>query len=126
MAIISLGSEAQSSFSQTSSNPTGAILNTSVDTMNFTMSGTYYPVIGFQVTVTRLTGTMAGTAVLVGSIDGVNFVAAGADTLTMTNSTTNTKVWKLEEPIYKYYRIKVGGATTVTGTSSAKLFALKP
>lgn len=109
--------------SQTTSNPTGAILNTSVDTLSITLNG-YYKVIGIQPVVTKATGTMAGTAILYGSINGTNYVAVG-DTLTLTNVTTNTAVWSIESSPYKSFRILVGGATTVTGTASAKLIALK-
>lgn len=117
-AVVS-ATQAQSTFRQTTSNPTGAIINTASDTM-FIQVNKDYTSVGIQPVITKATGTMAGTAVLYGSLDGVNYVAAG-DTLTLTNSTVNSAVWSLTNPTYSYYRIIVGGATTVTGTASAIL-----
>lgn len=125
LVVLCYAAKAQTAFSQTATNPTGAILNTSVDTMVLVMSGGYNAAVGIQPVITRATGTMAGTAILYGSINGTNYVATG-DTLTLTNAATNTTIWTKSQPIYKYFRILVGGATTVTGTASAKALGIKP
>lgn len=117
LMVISFAGIAQS-FNQTASNSTGAILNASLDTMNFSTVQSYTSV-GIQPVITKATGTMAGTAVLYGSINGTNFVAAG-DTLTFTNVTTNTTVWTKTNPVFTYWRIITSGATTVTGTAAAR------
>lgn len=107
-------------FSQTASNPTGAITNTSVDTMTYTLSKNYR-LISIQPVVTKATGTMAGWAVLDYSVNGTNWVL-GTDTLSLTDVTTNTAVWD-KSTAARYFRIRVGGATTVTGTAAAKISA---
>ena len=111
------------SFSHTTSNPTGAINNASSDTMSYSTVKNY-SVVGIQPVITKATGTMAGTSVLYGSLDGINFIAVG-DTLTNTNVTTNSTVWSLSNPPYIYYRIITSGATTVTGTTVAKFIGKK-
>lgn len=109
---------AQASFSQTASNPTGAITNTSVDTMTFT---TLRPniLVSIQPVVTKATGTMAGWAVLDYSVNGSSWYV-GTDSLSLSNTTTNTIVWS-KQVAARYFRIRVGGATTVTGTCAAKI-----
>lgn len=125
MFAVAVSTQAQVSFSQTASNPTGAISNSSVDTMNFSFSNpVYYGVVGIQPVVTKSAGTMAGKAYLFGSVDGVNHVLIYS--LALTNNTINTTVWKQTAPVYKAYRITVGGATTVTATATAKILALQP
>ncbi len=124
LAMSVIGFSQTSAFSQTASNPTGAILNTSVDTMSLTTIRDYESA-GVQVVVTKATGTMAGTAILYGSLNGTNYVSTG-DTLTLANSTTNTTIWTKTAPVWKYYRILVGGATTVTGTCAATFVGRNP
>lgn len=113
-------SQAQASFTQTASNPTGAITNTSVDTMTYTLTRAY-TVVSIQPVVTKATGTMAGWAVLDYSINGSSWYV-GTDTLSLSNATTNTIVWN-KAIAARYLRIRVGGATTVTGTCTAKVEA---
>lgn len=117
--------KAQVSLVQTASNPNGAITNTSSDTMAYVFSAAkLYSVVAIQPVVTKASGTMAGTAYLYGSIDGVNYVLL--DSLTLTNVTTNTVVWKQTNSPYKSFRVVVGGATTVTATVSGKIAFLNP
>lgn len=122
--IFSLGmtSVAQSSFNQTASNPTGAITNASVDTMNARLSQSFN-VVTVQATVTRLSGTAAGAATLYYSVDGVSYVTTGTP-LTLTNVASQTVVWNTTSAA-RYWRVIVGGATTVTATASAKISASK-
>lgn len=117
-------SQAQSSysFSQTASNPTGAITNTSVDTMTYTLSRSY-PLISIQPVVTKASGTMAGWAVLDFSVDGTNWTV-GTDTVSLSNQTVNTGVIT-KQIAARYLRLRVGGATTVTGTITAKVSAVQ-
>lgn len=121
--MLSFVSEAQtnpSSFNQTASNPTGAILNTSIDTMTYTLRKSY-PLVSIQPVITRATGTMAGNAILYKSVNGTNWVATG-DTLTFTNAATNTTVWTKTDAS-RYWKVVQAGATTVTGTAACKISA---
>lgn len=80
-----------------------------------------------QAVITKISGTGAGTAVLQGSLDGTNWVTInyvtseiwGAnstgspnDTFTLTNVTSQTVAWFLEDNQYVYYRVYVAGSGT--------------
>jgi len=117
-AAFSTQAQSAYSFSQTASNPTGAITNTSVDTMTYTLSRSY-PLISIQPVVTKASGTMAGWAVLDYSVNGINWYV-GTDTVSLSNVTTNTGVIT-KQIAARYLRLRVGGATTVTGTCTAKV-----
>lgn len=105
------------SFNHTASNPNGAILNASSDTMSFSTAHAYTTV-AIQPVITKATGTMAGTSILQASLNGINYVPL--DTLTNANASVNTAIWTFDNPVYPYYRIITSGATTVTGTTAAK------
>jgi hypothetical protein len=128
IASTAFALQAQTNFSYTSTNPTGAVLNATIDTLNLTVSPNYYEVMTIQALVTKTSGTMAGTVRLYGS--NFNNVAgswqAVSDTLTLSNATTNVKTWTLAKPGYKYYQILQSGGTTVAGTIVAKAYAIKP
>jgi hypothetical protein len=109
---------AQTAFSYGVSTPAGAILNTSADTLTYSLAKSYRTV-SVQPVVTKATGTMAGTSVLYSSVNGTNYVSTG-DTLTCTNVTTNTTVWN-KTSAARFWRLIRNGATTVTGTSAAKI-----
>lgn len=119
LCLTITAASAQSAFKYTTSNPTGAFTNTAVDTMNYTCTASYN-LVTIQPVFTRATGTMAGTAILSYSVNGTNYV--NTDTLTMTNAATNTTVWNKASSA-RYWRIIRSGATTVTGTSAAKISA---
>lgn len=112
------------SFTYTATNSGGTFTNTAADTMYFSVPKDYL-YHGIQVVITRATGTMAGTAVLYGTIDGTNYVTTG-DTLTTTNAAKNSAIWTKTNPVYNKYRIIRSGATTVTGSSAAKFSGRKP
>lgn len=74
-----------------------------------------YSAIGIQPVITKISGTVGGTAILSRSLDGVNYV--NTDTLTLANVTTNTTVFaKVTSPAV-YYRVVVTG----TGTMAAQV-----
>lgn len=69
--------------------------------------------LAIQPIVKRLSGTAAGTVVLYGSIDGVNYVSTG-DTMTLTNQVTNTKLFNVGLPAYSYYKVIAISSGTVS------------
>lgn len=117
--IIALGfvTHAQSAFHQTASNPTGAVVNTAVDTLTYSLSASY-SLVSIQPVMTKVSGTVAGTSILQISVNGVNFV--NTDTLTNTNVTTNTVIWE-KRTTSKYFRILSTGSGTMSATVAAKL-----
>lgn len=96
---------------------TGTATLTNADTVDLTQTVKgVYGTISFQPVITKYSGTVAGTVLLQGSIDGNNFVDINTDVLTLSNQTTNTKVWTVEGSNYYYYRVRA----ISTGTLSAQ------
>jgi hypothetical protein len=121
---FALHSQAQTTtFSHTATNPTGAVVNTGIDTMTVAFPGNF-SAIGIQPVVSKVSGTVAGTSILYGSINGTTYVATG-DTLTNTNVTTNTKVIKLTFPVYRTYRLITAGSGTMSATTGATITGIK-
>lgn len=119
-AVLALSYSQQSnsqgvSFSQTVSNPTGTISNAGIDTMTYHLSKGYDRIL-FSMTYTRSANTAAGTVILeykLGTSD--NYVADAGDTLTVTNAASKTYYWNKANTA-RYWRMRIGGATTVTAT----------
>lgn len=112
---------AVSGIAQTLSTFTGTDTVTNTATVNLTLSvrGSYDNVV-FQVVNTKLSGTAAGTSILYGSVDGINYKAIGTDTLTNTNQTTNFHQWRISNPDFPYYKIATVGSGTMSVITSAK------
>jgi hypothetical protein len=108
----------QTVFSQTASNPSGTITNTGIDTLNLTLNKTY-PNTTVTFSLTRTSGTVAGTATLAGSQDGSAYHTIGS-AYTLVNGATDKTYWAFTSQ-WKYLRIIVGGGTTVVATAAAKL-----
>jgi hypothetical protein len=68
-------------------------------------------VITFQLSVSRVSGTAAGTAKLQGSINGTNFFDIGS-AYTITNVASQHNVWIVTQSPYTFYRINIVGAGT--------------
>lgn len=100
-------------------NGSDTITNTATVNLTLTVRGSYDSAV-FQVVNTKLSGTAAGTSILYGSVDGTNYKAIGADTLTNANQTTNTHIWELDNPKYPYYKIASVGSGTMSVITSAK------
>lgn len=75
---------------------------TNVDTsaINYNSIGSH--VKGFQATVTKVSGTVAGKVYLQGTIDGYAWVTI--DSLTLSNQATNTKIFPITATTYNSYR----------------------
>ncbi len=78
--------------------------------------------ISIQAVVTKISGTVAGTVFLQGSLDGTNYLNIGIDTLTNTDVTTNTKIWVIEGSPYSYYRLLLTGSGTMSATIKGSVF----
>lgn len=71
-----------------------------------------------QVTVTKVSGTVAGTMVLYGSLDGVLYDSIRTEetqtalaTASLANA-TGTYIWRLKKSPYLYYQVGTSGGTT--------------
>ena len=105
--------------------PTGATLDTIVDTGNVPLTfilRSAYDTGAFQVNVAKVSGTIAGTCICQHSVNGVTYHTMNAvgDTLTLSDAATNSKIWALTNPAYPYYKIVCTGSGTMKGVASAK------
>lgn len=76
-----------------------------------------------QIVLTKVTGTPAGFCIPQGSLDGTNYVNISTDTLTVTNTTTQTKAWQLGTAKYDHYRLWYHHTgTQVTGEKGYLLY----
>lgn len=77
----------------------------------------FYEVCSFQAVVTKGTGTPDGIAKLQSSNDGENFIDVNAaDTLSISDQTTNTKTFVITNNTSTYYRIIFIGRNTQEST----------
>ena len=95
------------------------LTNAATRDLTLKVPGAFNEVQTFQLNVVKISGTVAGTAFVQGSLDGVNyFTLPGTDTLTLTNG-NNAKAWVAGKSNYLFYRIRTVGV----GTQSAQLKA---
>jgi hypothetical protein len=92
------------------------LTDTEVDYVTITPT-IYYEQVSFQAKVTKISGTVAGYAYLQASNDNTNFSTI-SDSLTLTNVTTNTKIFVVSGNQFMYYRLKFEGS----GTMAAKIY----
>lgn len=81
----------------------------------------WYNTITFQHVVTKVSGTVAGTVTLQGSLDNENFVTVDSNYATVTsynptNVATQSKIFVITGAPYRYYRIQYDGAGTMVAT----------
>lgn len=108
------------------------VVNTASEVLTKQINGVYSEVT-VQVVVTKISGTVAGTVVLQGSIDGTNYVTlnhlaqpAANDTVTNTNVASQSWIWAIGTSKYIYYRVLATGSGTMSATISAKIMVRKP
>jgi hypothetical protein len=95
-------------------------------------------VITIQLTITKLSGTGAGTATLWASLDGVTYVrlretgyhstttSTNSDSLAIKNVTTQSIAWSVKPSTYLYYKVSVTGSGTELLTLAATAIQRKP
>src|SRR4051812_30981970 len=81
---------------------------TNTDTLYKTISVTAgYAVMGVEVDVTKISGTIAGNLVLMGSLSGGNYTPVQGDTVAVLGNTTGTAVYRFKRlaPEVTSYRL---------------------
>ena len=81
----------------------------------------WYNTVTIQSVVTKISGTVAGTVTLQGSIDGTNYVTvnssyADVTSYSPTNVTTSSKLFVVTGSPYRYYRLSYTGAGTMAAS----------
>lgn len=102
-------------------NAKDTVTNTGVNYVTITTTKSQNNV-SVQPVITKISGTVAGTYYLQGSLDGINYVSIVGDSVTATNVTTNTKIWKESTRAYQYYRIGYTGSGTMVATLKGSCF----
>jgi hypothetical protein len=116
----------------TTGNSSDTVTNTATETLSAQLNGSF-DVVTVQLTVTKISGTVGGTAILQASLDGTTWTTLNTaaipqnnDTITLTNVTTNSCFWVIEPSKYLYYRVSVTGTGTMAARVAAKLLSRKP
>ena len=96
------------------------VVNTTAKTIASPKIESFYDLVGVEVRITKVSGTVAGTLRLFGSYDGTNWVRVNAsDSLIVPNTATAYKSFTVTSYPYRY----LGVTYTPTGTMSAKMRA---
>ena len=75
--------------------------------------------VSIQAVVTKISGTVAGTAVLQGSLDGSTYYTFAADTLTLSDVSSQTLIWNVAENYYINYKVLFTGSGTMSAKAEA-------
>jgi hypothetical protein len=128
IALFALVAFAATSSAQLTTTMTGSgdsIVNTGTKYLTVGLDGNVSAA-AIQVTFTKTSGTAAGKATIEYSIDGTNYFRVNTDSLNVTNTTTQYKLWTLSLPAsYKYARIKVVGSGTSRYTLTGIIYTRK-
>lgn len=78
----------------------------------------YVGIVTIQTTLTRLSGTLAGTVALYGSVNNVGYSLIDTAT-TLTNVASKVLLWKIAPSHFEYYKVVMTGS----GTQSVKIIS---
>lgn len=81
----------------------------------------WYNTVTIQSVVTKISGTVAGTVTLQGSVDGTNYVTVNSSytdvtSYSPTNVATSSKLFVVTGSPYRYYRLSYTGAGTMSAS----------
>lgn len=119
---------------------TDSVTNTGTAYLKAQVAGT--GTVTIQCVITKLSGTGAGTAILQGSVNGTTWIpvsfstglvtgggstGAANDTFTLTNVTTQSCYWFLNENQFLHYRVYLtGSGTELLRVSAQAMLRKKP
>jgi hypothetical protein len=103
--------------------------STSRDTVTKIITSTAgYSVANFEITATKISGTVSAKAYLYGSVLGVNYNLIDSSAA-FANQTTNSAWFTKTPPVYNYYKVTVqdpiGGATSTQSVQVRVAYTLK-
>lgn len=136
--MIAAGASAQRIAPQTMTGTGDTVTNTGTKTLTYTMTTNNHNMVSIHLSVSRISGTLAGTATLYGSNNdstwyaiptekvndtvGVNYNTS--DVLTLTNAAVE-KIWVVSPAVYKKYKVSVTGSGTMSARVAAILIGFK-
>lgn len=111
--------------STTNNKALDTVTNTASKSLVVAVSGPQ-SIVTIVATVTKISGTVAGTVRLLGSIDGVNYTAADATTYTATDVAGGQSTsWIVTPSKYVNYKVTYTGTGTMVASLAAKSMARK-
>lgn len=103
---------------------TATVTNTATVTLTAQVKGANN-VVSIEYIATKTSGTVAGTATLYGSVNGVTYsvvptgiIKGAANAYTNTDVTKNSYVWVITPSVYQYYQVQIAGSGTMVATVS--------
>lgn len=98
------------------------VSNTGTETWTLKVAG-FQKTVSVQAVITKISGTVAGTYKLQGSLTGTDYVDIASQTASATDVTTNTAIFTAENSKYLYYRVTYTGSGTMSARARCYLVA---
>lgn len=116
----------------TMTNSGDTIVNTATEACSLKVVNSYKSVT-IHALITKISGTVAGTLTLQGTVDGTtwitvdtaSFITEGAATFTATNVASQSKVWIMNGAPYLWYKLSYTGSGTMSATLKGYLLPRK-
>lgn len=115
-AILLMATQSQAQVYSSTLAAGDTVVDAGTASKTFNISGDYKGIVVNPV-FTKISGTVAGTIKLQGSLDGSTYTDVASQTFTATNIATGQTLWYVAAPLARYYKITWTG----TGTMSAVL-----
>jgi hypothetical protein len=95
------------------------VSNTGTETWTIKAPG-YQKTVAVQFVATKISGTVAGSVTLQGSLNGTNWATVPSQSaFTATDVASQTAVWKFDDGGFLYYRLSWTGAGTMSASGKA-------
>lgn len=115
-AVLLMATQSQAQVYQSTLAAGDTVVDAGTAAKVINITGDYKGVV-FNPIFTKISGTVAGTIKLQGSLDGSTYTDVASQTFTATNIATGQTLWYVTAPLARYYKITWTG----TGTMSAVL-----
>jgi len=100
-----------------------SVSNTGSETWTLKVPG-FQKTVAVQFIATKISGTVAGTVTLQGSLNGTSWSAVpGQSTFTATDVASQNTLWKIDSSGFLYYRVSWTGTGTMSASARAYLLA---
>jgi hypothetical protein len=121
LLALTIGSASAQTYTMTNSGDT--ITNAGTEACSLKVASSYKTVT-IHALITKISGTVAGTVTLQGTVDGTTwvtvdtaaFVSDGGATYTATNVASQSKVWIINGAPYLWFKLSYTGSGTMAAT----------
>jgi len=98
------------------------VTNTATETWTLKVPG-FQKSVSVQAVLTKISGTVAGTVTLQGSLNGTSYYPIPSQTYTATDVASQTVIFGLDNSKYLYYRLSWTGTGTMAASARGYLVA---